>query len=173
MPSNDSFDVRYISRRSDNLYRIYVQGSDLYCISLGGVSAVTRAVTSQFGLIGALIAMALKKRATRRTEALLQRVEGQDMESLLRENKSNFKLYAPEISDAAMEPPSFWAMHGKQAGRWNFQTRDGKKFRFEFVTTDAMKAALDILPRLLNATLRVNVEWNELKKKFEKPKAPR
>jgi len=29
-----------------------------------------------------------------------------------------------------------------------------------------------VLPRLLNATLRVNVEWNELKKKFQKRKTP-
>ena len=172
MQSNGSFDVRFVSRRSGNLYRIYVRGSDLYFISLGGVSTVTRVVTSQFGVIGILIDWFLKRRAKRQAEALLQRAEGQDMEFLLRENKSNFKLYAPEISDAAMEPPSFWAMHGKQAGRWNFKMRDGKKFRFEFVTTDAMKAALDILPGLLNATLRVNVEWNEPKKKFQKKKTP-
>lgn len=172
MQGNGSFDARYVSRSADNLYRIYVQGSDLYFINLGGVSAVTRAVTSQFGLLGALIDMALKKRAKRQAEALLQRAGGQDPEFLLRENKSSFKLYAPEISDAAMEPPSFWAMHGKQAGRWNFKLRDGKKFRFEFVTTDAMKAALVVLPGLLNATLRVNVEWNGPKKKFQKKKMP-
>ena len=71
-----------------------------------------------------------------------------------------------------MEPPSVWALHGKQAGRWNFQTRDGKKFRFEFVTADAMQAALDLLPGPLNATLRVNVDWNESKKKFQKKKTP-
>ena len=171
MQSSGSFDARFVSRSADNLYRIYLRGSDLYFINLGGVSAVTRAVTSQFGLVGALIDMALKKRAQRQIEALLQRADGQDPESLLRENKSNFKLYAPEISDATVEPPSVWAVHGKQAGRWNFQLRDGKKFRFEFVTADAMKAALAVLPESLNATLRVNVEWNGLKKKFQKPKA--
>jgi hypothetical protein len=170
MQSNGSFDARFVSRGADNLYRIYVQGSDLYFINLGGINVITRVVTSQFGLVGALIDLALKKRAKRQTEALLQRAEGQDPEFLLRENKSNFKLCVPEISDAAMEPPSFWARHGKQAGRWNFKLRDGKNFRFEFVTADAMKAALDVLPGLLNATLRVNAEWNEPKKKFEKPK---
>jgi hypothetical protein len=35
-----------------------------------------------------------------------------------------------------------------------------------------MKAALDALPRLMNATLRVNVEWDETKKRFHKKKAP-
>lgn len=172
MQNNGSFDARFVSRSSDNLYRIYVRGSDFYFINLGGVSAATRMVTVQFGLIGALIEQALKKRARQKTEALLQRAEGQDPESLLRENKTNFKLYAPEISDAAIEPPSVWAMHGKQAGRWNFQTRDGKKFRFEFVTADAMKTALALLTESLNATLRVNVEWDQLKQKFQKKKAP-
>jgi hypothetical protein len=61
-------------------------------------------------------------------------------------------------------------MHGKQAGRWNFSLRDGKKMRFEFENSDELKAALDVLPRLLNATLRVNVEWNEMKKRFQKIK---
>ena len=103
---------------------------------------------------------------------MLQHAEGQDPESLLRENKTNFKVYVPEISEAVIEPPSFWALHGKQAGRWNFKLRDGKKFRFEFENADAMKAALDVLPGLLNATLRVNVEWNEAKKKFRKKKTP-
>ena len=172
MQNNGSFDARFVSRSSDNLYRTYVRGSDLYFINLGGVSASTRMVTVQFGLIGALIEQALKKRAKRQTEALLQRAEGQDPESLLRENKTNFKLHAPEISDAMIEPASIWAMHGKQAGRWNFQTRDGKKFRFEFVTADAMKSALEVLPGALNATLRVNVEWNQLKQRFEKKKTP-
>jgi hypothetical protein len=167
-----SFNARFVSGRSDNLYRIYVQGSDLYFINLGGLSPVTHVLMAQFGLIGALIGAALKKRAKRQTEALLQRAEGQDPEFLLRENKTNFKVYVPEISEAVIDPPSFFALHGKQAGRWNFKTRDGKKFRLEFENADALKTALDVLPGLLNATLRVNGEWNESKKKFQKKKTP-
>ena len=66
----------------------------------------------------------------------------------------------------------FLLMHGKQVGRWNFSMRDGRKMRFEFENTDEMKAALDALPRLMNATMRVNVEWDETKKRFQKKKAP-
>ena len=91
-------------------------------------------------------------------------------QELLRENKNNFKVYIPELRDSAIEPPSFFTLHGKQAGRWNFSLRDGKKMRFEFENSDELKAALDVLPRLLNATLRVNVEWNEIKKRFQKIK---
>ncbi len=171
MQSDGSFDARYVSSRSDIMYRIYIRGSDLYFINLGGVSPVTRAVTAQFGILGVLVDLALKKLAQRKTQTMLQAVEGQDPESLVRQNASSFKIYAPEIKDAAVEPASIWAMHGKQAGRWNFEMRDGKKHRFEFVDVETMKSALELLSKSLFATLRVNVEWNDQKKKFEKKKA--
>lgn len=172
MPNNTpSFDARYISS-SDNIYRVYRQGSDLYFINLGGVSATAKAITVHFGLLGMLIQSMLKKRAKRQTDVLIQRLQTEDLESLLRENKTNFKIYVPEISEATIEPPSFFAMHGKQAGSWNFKMRDGKKFRFEFENNDTMKAALDLLPGLLTGTLRVNAEWNQTKKKYQKNKAP-
>ena len=84
--------------------------------------------------------------------------------------QNNIKVYIPEIREAAIEPPALFTLHGKQAGRWNFSLRDGKKMRFEFENSGELKAALDALPRLLNATLRVNVEWNEIKKRFQKIK---
>jgi len=46
--------------------------------------------------------------------------------------------------------------------------RDGKKRRFEIESLDDMKSAVNTLPRLLSGTLRVDVEWNETKKKFRK-----
>ena len=75
-------------------------------------------------------------------------------------------------TEAVVEPPAFFAMHGTQTGSWHFKLHDGKKFRFEFETTEAMQAAMNLLPRHLNATLRVNAEWNEAKKKFQKIKNP-
>jgi hypothetical protein len=170
MQNTGSFDARFISKRSGSMYRIYTRANDLCFINLGGLSPVAQALTVHFGLIGMVLGSALKKRAKKQTEAMLQRAEGQDPEFLLRENKTNFKVYVPEISEAVIEPPSFFAMHGKQAGRWNFKLRDGKKFRLEFENADAMKAALNVLPGLLNATLRVNVEWDERKKRFQKMK---
>ena len=172
MQNTGSFDARYVSRSSDSTYRIYALASELYFINLGGLSTVAHALTSQLGLIGMLIGSAMKKRAKKQAETLLQRAEGQDLEFLLRENKTNFKIFIPEIAEAVVEPPSFFAMHGKQTGRWNFKLRDGKKFRFEFENTEAMQAALAMLSRPLNGTLRVNVEWNEPKKKFQKKKTP-
>jgi hypothetical protein len=172
MPNTESFDAKDVSRNADCLYRVYAQAGEFYFISLGGLSQTARVVASQFGLIGILIGSAMKKRAKKQAEAMLQRADEQDLESLLRENKKSFKVYIPEITEAVMEPPSFLALHGKQTGRWNFKLRDGKKYRFEFETNEAMQAAMNLLPRLLNATLRANVEWNEPKKKFLKKKNP-
>ena len=168
MQSNALFDARYITKNTDHTFRVYAQGNDLYFVDLGGLGGVGRAVTSQFGLIGYLIGAAMKKKAKQKAAELLQRFEAQDLESLLRESKGSFKLYIPEISEAVIDPPAFLAMHGKQAGRLNLKTRDDSKYRFEFENTDSLRAALDALPRLLNGTLRINGEWNESKKKFEK-----
>jgi len=170
MKKNEFFEAKDVSRNADCLYRVYAQSGEFYFICLGGLGQTAQALTVHFGLLGLLIGSVLKKRAKKQAEAVLQRAEGQDLETLLRENKKNFKVYIPEITDAVVEPPAFFAMHGTQAGRWNFKLRDGKKFRFEFETTGAMQTAMNLLPRLLNATLRVNVEWNEPKKKFQKIK---
>jgi hypothetical protein len=165
-----TFNAKLVSARSDSMYRVYARGNDLYFIQLAGLSTTAQALTIHFGLIGYLIRESMKRRAKKKTEAILQRAGNQDPEELLRENKNNFKVYIPEIREAAIEPPALFAMHGKQAGRWNFSLRDGKKMRFEFENSDELKAALDVLPRLLNATLQVNVEWNEIKKRFQKIK---
>jgi hypothetical protein len=165
------FNARLVARR-DSVYRVYARESDLFFIQLAGLSATADALTIHFGLIGYLIRESMKRRAKKKTEEFLQRAGNQAPEDLLRENKNNFKVYIPEIRDSTIEPPSFFALHGKQAGRWNFSLRDGKKMRLEFENTDEMKAALDALPRLMNATLRVNVEWDETRKRFHKKKAP-
>jgi hypothetical protein len=170
MDNSATFNARLVSARSDSVYRVYARGNDLYFIQLAGLSTTAQALTIHFGLIGMLIGESMKRRAKKKTEEFLQRAGQVDPEELLRENKNNFKVYIPEIREAAIEPPALFAMHGKQAGRWNFSLRDGKKMRFEFENSDELKAALDVLPRLLNATLRVNVEWNEMKKRFQKIK---
>jgi len=172
MENSKTFNARLVSTSLERVYRVYVRGNDLFFIQLGGMSTTAQAVTIHFGLLGVLVGELLKKRAKKQAEATLQLADQQEPEQLLRENKNNFNVHIPEIRDSAIEPPSFFALHGKQVGRWNFSLRDGKKMRFEFENTDEMKAALDALPRLMNATLRVNVEWDETRKRFHKKKAP-
>ncbi|MGA2243104.1 MAG: hypothetical protein ABSH11_13850 [Verrucomicrobiota bacterium] len=170
MESSATFNARLVTSPSERVYRIYVKGSDLFFIQLAGFSQTAEVLTVHFGLIGLLIGESMKRRAKKNAETTLQRAGQVDPEELLRENKNNFKVHIPEIREAAIDPPALFAMHGKQAGRWNFSLRDGRKMRFEFENSDELKAALDVLPRLLNATLRINVEWNEIKKRFQKIK---
>ncbi len=170
MENTATFNVRFVSGPSERVYRIYVRGSDLFFIQLAGLSATVEAAAFHFGPIGILFGELLKRRAKRNAKTTLQRADQQDPEQLLRENKNNFKVYIPEIRETVIEPPTLFQLHGKQAGRWNFSLRDGKKMRFEFENTEEMKTALSVLLKLLSATLQINVEWGETKKRFQKIK---
>ena len=171
MEKPETFDVRFISR-TDSMYRVYARANDLYFIQLAGLSATTDALMIHFGLVGYLIRQSMKRRAKKKTEEFLQRAGNVEPEQLLSEGKNNFKLFIPEIRDAVIEPPTWFALHGKQAGRWNFSVRNGKKMRFEFENADQMKTALGVLPHLMNSTLRLNVEWDESRKRFQKKRTP-
>lgn len=168
-----TFNAKLISTfSSDRIYRIYSKGNDLIFIQIAsGLGATPETVTAHFGLIGALVGILLKKRAKRKSEAVIQRIDQQDPEHLLAEHEHNFKLYTAEIADSSIDAPSFFASRGPQAGRWRFTLRDGRKMRFLFQGKDDMKVAVGLLPQLLNATLRVNVEWNEKKKRYRKKKS--
>ena len=102
----------------------------------------------------------------------MQRFDQTDPEQLLSEHKHNFKLHTSEIKEGALNPPALFAMHGRQAGRWQLLLRDGRRMNFQFETNDDLKAAMELLSRFLNSTLKVNIEWNEKKKKFQKQKMP-
>src|ERR1035438_8234401 len=113
--NSTTFNARLVSTRSDSVYRVYARGNDLYFIQLAGLSTTAQALTIHFGLIGYLIRESMKRRAKKKTEAILQRAGQVDPEELLRENKNNFKVYIPEIREAAIEPPALFAMHGKRS----------------------------------------------------------
>jgi hypothetical protein len=99
----------------------------------------------------------------------LQKIDQQNPEDLLRESEKNFKLYLGEIRDASIEPPALVATSGK-VGRLNLLVRHGEKIKFEFGNAAEMKNAMNLLAPLLNSTLRINVEWNEQKQRFQKKK---
>jgi hypothetical protein len=98
-----------------------------------------------------------------------QRLEAGDPEELLRESEVNFKLNLAEIRDAIIEAPKVLVAGGK-AGRLNFLVRHGEKIKCEFMNTNGMNTAIQLLVPLLSSTLKVNVEWNSAKQRFEKKK---
>src|SRR5258708_1552117 len=160
MENQTTWNAKFGSSLAVREYRVYARRSDFFFIEVPGLTPTADAVTIHFGLIGLLIRRSMKKKAKLKAEAMFQSAEYQDPEKLIGQNKHNFKIYIPEIRDSSIEPPALFAMHGQQAGRWNFAMRDGKKMRFEFENLDDMKSAMNVLPGLLDGTLKVNVEWN-------------
>jgi hypothetical protein len=171
MESKAVFNARFVSTFSpDRVYRVYVVGNELFFIRIGGQGGVREGVTGGFGLAGGLAGGLLDSRAEKKRGALIQNIDQADPQQLLSDHKHNFTLTSTDFQGGTMEPPSSFAGHGRQVGRWKFNLRDGRKMSFEFEKPEDLRAALDILPKLLGSELAVNVEWNEAKKRFEKSK---
>lgn len=167
-----SFTAKLATARATRLYRVYLRRDDLFFIVLAeGLSASPETLTVHFGLLGFLIGAMMKKRAKKKNAATTQRMNQTDPEQLLAEHKHNFKLHTSEIREASLEPRPWLTLESRQAGRWNLFLRDDRKMKFQFENNDDMAAALDALPKSLNGTLKVNVEWDQKKKRFKKKQA--
>jgi hypothetical protein len=164
-----SFNVKLISPISSaGTYRVFIERNDLLFIQIeGGSKSVLAALAPLLGPAGGLIPLALWLFTKKQTNARFQNLDQQDPEDLLRENESSFKLHLAEIRDAAIEPTTFLATSGK-AGRLILTVRHGEKIKFEFEKAGEMANAIRLLTPLLNSTIRINVEWNGQKKRFEK-----
>jgi hypothetical protein len=125
-------------------------------------------LTVHFGLIGALIGASMKKKAKKKNAETVQRMNASDPEKLLSEHKNNFKLHNSEIREGSIEPRPFVTFDGHQVGHWKLQMRDDRKMKFLFENNEQMTAAVNALSRHLNGSLRVNVQWDEKKKRFTK-----
>ena len=166
-----AFNVKLVSPiLSAGKYRIFVERNDLLFIQIeGGSRSILEAVAPLVGPAGSVIPLTLWLFTKRKTKAKLQRLEEGDPEDLLRDGVKNFRLHQAEIRDAAIEAPTFFSTSGK-ASRLNFSVRHGEKIKCEFENTAEMKEAIHLLVPLLNSNLKVNVEWNEAKRRYEKKK---
>ena len=166
-----SFNVKLVSPLSSaGKYRVFVERSDLLFIQVeGGSKSILEAAAPFLGPAGNIIPLTLWLFTKRKTKAKLQRLEEGNPEELLRESENNFKLNLAEIREAAIEAPAFFQTSGK-AGRLNFSVRHGEKIKCEFDNDTEMNNAIHLLAPLLNSTLKVNVEWNGEKRRFERKK---
>lgn len=169
--TQSAFDVQLISPISSaGAYRVFIERNDLLFIQIeGGTKSVLAAVAPLLGSFGGLIPLALWLFTKKKAKDRLQEIGQQNPEDLLRDSEKNFKLYAAEIRDASIEPPVFISNSGK-AGRLILLARHGGKFKFEFKNAADMNRAIHLLTPLLGSTLRMNVEWNGPKQRFEKKK---
>ena len=167
-----SFTAKLASARATRVYRVYLRRADLFFIVLAdGLSANPETLTVHFGLLGALIGAMMKKRAKKKNAAATQRMDQTDPEQLLTEHKHSFRLHTSEIREGSIEPRPWITLEGHQAGHWKLLLRDDRKMKFQFENNDDMAAALDALSKFLGGSLKVNVEWDEKKKRFKKKKA--
>ncbi|HWX18654.1 MAG TPA: hypothetical protein VN578_01990 [Candidatus Binatia bacterium] len=167
-----SFTARRASARAIRVYRVYLRRDDLFFIVLADdLSARPETLTAHFGLLGLLIGAMMKKRAKKKNAAATQRMDQTAPEQLLTEHKHNFKLHTSEIREGSIEPPPWITLETSQAGHWKLLLRDDRKLKFQFENNEEMTAALDALSKLFNGGLKVNVEWDEKKKRFKKKKS--
>jgi hypothetical protein len=166
-----AFNVKLVSPLSSaGKYRVFVERSDLLFIQVeGGSRSILEAAAPFIGPAGNIIPLTLWLFGKRKAKAKLQRLESGDPEVLLREGENNFKLNLAEIREAAIEAPALFQTSGK-AGRLNFLVRHGEKIKCEFDSATEMAAAIRLLAALMCSTLKVNVEWNGEKQRFEAKK---
>jgi len=107
--TQNSFDARLVSPISSaGVYRIFIERNDLLFIQIeGGSKSILTAMAPLLGPAGNLIPLALWLFTKKKAKDLLQKIEEQNPEDLLRESEKNFKLHLAEIRDAAIEPPTF------------------------------------------------------------------
>jgi hypothetical protein len=166
-----SFDIKLVAPIfSAGTYRVFIERNDLLFIQIeGGSKSMLAALAPLLGPLGGLIPLVLWLFTKKQAKDYLQKLEQQNPEDLLRDSENNFKLYLAEIRDAAIEPPSFISTSGK-AGRLILLVRHGEKFNFEFSDAAGMANAVRLLLPLMGSTLRINLEWNEQKQRYEKKK---
>ena len=166
-----AFNIKLVSPLSSaGKYRVFVERSDLLFIQVeGGSKSILAAAAPFIGPVGNIIPLTLWLFTKRKNKAKSQRLEAGDPEELLRESENNFKLNLAEIRDAAIEAPTLFQTSGK-AGRLNFSVRHGEKIKCEFDDATEMTKAIHLLAPLLNSTLKVSVEWNGEKQRFESKK---
>jgi len=165
--ANRAFNVRALSTFTpDRLYRVYVCGSQLAFIKIGGQSGVAEGVAAQFGLLGALLLAWWKKRSNKKLQQRLTEEDQQDIELLLGRDPKNFLMHPGQIARAAIDPPARFGTHGRHCGFWKLEGTDGKKQSFQFEEISEMREALEALPVVLGPALTINVRWDESKKKY-------
>ena len=164
-----SFSVKLVNPiSSTGTYLVFVERGDLLFICLeAGSTSILEAAVPFLGPLGGLIPLAGWLFTRRKAKSNLQRFEERDPEELLRENERSFKLHLSEIRDAAIEPPALIAMSGR-TGRLTLTVRHGEAITCEFDDAAELSNAIRWLGVLFNSTLRVNVEWNKEKQRFQK-----
>jgi hypothetical protein len=154
--------------KPEMLYRVYIAPGGLFFIRVGGQRAT--AYAGAFGLLGFVIAKMAEKGEKRRTEARIEDLDQRSLKDRLEDHKHNFRVPFDDFLSSSIDKASFWTSTGANAGRWTIRTEGQGKMVLEFDDVDEMDVAVEELPKVLGEKQRINVEWNDRKRKFVKAK---
>jgi len=166
-----AFNARAISTfTTDKLYRIFIVGSELCFVKIGGqgglAEGVTAGLTSQLGLVGAAIGSAITKAAKKRQNASAAQADRLDPRTLATTGKDNFLATVGDVVKSSLDPAPMFGGHGRCFGRWQLHLRGDRKFTLQFENIGDMKCAVENLPKVLAPRLQVNVQWNEKRRGY-------
>jgi hypothetical protein len=146
------------------LYRVYFAPGGLFFIRVGGERGTSAYM--RFGLIGLLVHAFQNPKG--KVEEKVSDLDQRSLKDRLEDHKANFRTAFSEIRSATIDPRAIFTTTGKNCGRMVMKFEEHGKKTFEFEEIQAMKVAVDELPKVLGDRLKVNVEWNDKKKKFVK-----
>ena len=151
-------------------YRVYLRGQDLVFVQVDKekVNRVVEFIAGLLGPVGALFAAAVALWRKRKAATAPAHNDNRGPEDLHHQDENSFSIYVPEIRDAALEPPGRFALSGERAGRLDLVVRYGETVKLELPTADDVKSVLNLLAPLLKSTLRINGEWDEGARRFQK-----
>lgn len=153
-----AFNARFISTFTlDRLYRVYIAGSDLCFIQIGG-----QAWGAPYGDI----------RPSRAEQERASAADTQDPRYLATTGKHNLLIAAGDIAASSIDPAPLLPQHGPCYGRWRIRLHAGRKLTFQFEEIREMLAAGECLPALLGATLAINAVWDNARGKFVRRQSP-
>lgn len=166
MDKQIAFNARAVfTWKLDRLYRVYVSTDELLFIRIGGQGGVQEGILgglhgNAIGILFVPIIMLFTKLFEKKRRAKIETADKKDPRSLVYTHKHNFRATLTDFEDASIEPPSRLAVHGFHAGRWKFTLRNKGKMNLQFETLHDMNVALEVLPKLLGASLKINVRKN-------------
>src|SRR4051812_28001198 len=155
--------------KGDRLFRVYVHDGKFFFIKVGGSKQQSAAMGAQFGLIGALVAMWLRKREEKKTAQKINEIFTVPPEHLIGQEKESFVVDQGVLTGMSIEPGTFW--NSAKWGRWRFHDAKGKKRVFTFEDAASVQSALRHLPEACGANLAINAEWDDAKEKLVKKRS--
>lgn len=153
-----AFSVRsYPAFRMARLHRVYIDSEALYLIRMRGIIGHADA-GSPFDLHPgrALTGMLIRWWARRSLDSAARALDSNDLHALLSASPGNLRVEPWEVEESRLDPPRMLG-HGEHFARWSLTLRDRKRLSFQIEDEESFRTALEHLPPLLGATLRVSV----------------